>query len=171
MFKNTILITLLIFTMSCGYEPINAKKNRIKGGNFSIGQINFIGDRQINIKIKEKLSNYSNVKKDKHYTLEIESKSLKTTIAKDIKGDPSVFELNDCRTQRNLSEEGRNQAKRIGARFREDGMARVWIYSSQWCRCRKTAGLFDLGTVEDLSILNSFFSTIYGPREANSKIG
>ena len=93
MFKNTILITLLIFTMSCGYEPINAKKNRIKGGNFSIGQINFIGDRQINIKIKEKLSNYSNVKKDKHYTLEIESKSLKTTIAKDIKGDPSVFDL------------------------------------------------------------------------------
>jgi hypothetical protein len=93
MFKNTILITLLIFTMSCGYEPINAKKNRIKGGNFSIGQINFIGDRQINIKIKEKLSSYYNVKKDKHYTLEIESKSLKTTIAKDIKGDPSVFDL------------------------------------------------------------------------------
>jgi len=79
--------------MSCGYEPLHSKKNRINGDNFSIGQINFIGDRQINIKIKEKLASYTNIKKDKHYTLEIESKSLKTTIAKDVKGDPSIFDL------------------------------------------------------------------------------
>ena len=72
-------------------------------------------------------------------------------------GDPSEFELDDCRTQRNLSEDGRNQARRIGERFRVNGMARVRIYSSQWCRCRETAGLFDLGTVKDLPILNSFF--------------
>ena len=72
-------------------------------------------------------------------------------------GDPSVFELDDCRTQRNLSEEGRNQAKRIGVRFRSNGIARARTLSSQWCRCRETAELLGLGTVEDLPILNSFF--------------
>ena len=93
MFKNTILITVLIFTMSCGYEALHSKKNRLKGNNFSINKINFIGDREINIKIKEKLSIYSNDIKDKHYNLDINSESLKTTIGKDVKGDPSIFNL------------------------------------------------------------------------------
>jgi predicted oxidoreductase (fatty acid repression mutant protein) len=93
MFKSTIFITLLLFTMSCGYEPLNSKKNKINGGNFSIAQINFIGDREINIKIKEKLSTYSNNTREKNYTLNIESESLKRTIAKDIKGNPSLFNL------------------------------------------------------------------------------
>ena len=72
-------------------------------------------------------------------------------------GDPSEFELGDCRTQRNLSEEGRVQAKNIGARLRINGLEHARIFSSQWCRCRETAELFNLGTVEDLPILNSFF--------------
>jgi hypothetical protein len=93
MFKNPILIILLMFTISCGYEPLNSKKNRLKGGNFSIVKIDFIGDREINIKIKEKLANFTNNRKDKNYTLEIDSRSLKTTIAKNIKGDPSLFNL------------------------------------------------------------------------------
>ena len=74
-------------------------------------------------------------------------------------GDPSAFELDDCRTQRNLSEEGRIQAKLIGERFRSNGIARARTLSSQWCRCRETAELLDLGTVEDLPILNSFFQS------------
>ena len=72
-------------------------------------------------------------------------------------GDPSTFVLDDCRTQRNLSEEGRNQAKRIGVHFRSNGILRARTLSSQWCRCRETAELLGLGTVEDLPILNSFF--------------
>ena len=72
-------------------------------------------------------------------------------------GDPSAFKLGDCRTQRNLSQKGRNQAKRIGARFRSNGIARARTLTSQWCRCRETAKLFNLGTVEDLPVLNSFF--------------
>tara|TARA_B100000795_G_C22721604_1_gene407692 strand:+ start:652 stop:1083 length:432 start_codon:yes stop_codon:yes gene_type:complete len=82
-----------MFTISCGYEPLNSKKNRLKGGNFSIVKIDYIGDREINIKIKEKLANFTNNRKDKNYTLEIDSRSLKTTIAKNIKGDPLLFNL------------------------------------------------------------------------------
>jgi phosphohistidine phosphatase SixA len=72
-------------------------------------------------------------------------------------GDPPEFVLGDCRTQRNLSGQGRDQATRIGAGFRANGIAASRVVSSQWCRCRETAALLGLGPVEDLPILNSFF--------------
>lgn len=72
-------------------------------------------------------------------------------------GDPDDFALDDCATQRNLSEEGQAQARRIGDRFRANGIAAASVYTSQWCRCRETAALLDLGTARDLPALNSFF--------------
>jgi phosphohistidine phosphatase SixA len=73
-------------------------------------------------------------------------------------GDPNHFQLDDCATQRNLSEEGREQARWIGERFREQGIAEMAVYSSQWCRCLETARLLELGEVTELPDLNSFFS-------------
>jgi broad specificity phosphatase PhoE len=72
-------------------------------------------------------------------------------------GDPPEFDLRDCATQRNLSDEGRRQAARIGARFRANGMPGARVLSSQWCRCLETANLLGLGPVEELPVLNSFF--------------
>jgi len=72
-------------------------------------------------------------------------------------GDPPQFSLDDCRTQRNLSESGRLQAKEIGERFRSRGIDRARVYTSQWCRCRQTAALLGLGEVRELELLNSFF--------------
>lgn len=72
-------------------------------------------------------------------------------------GDPSTFVLDDCSTQRNLSDAGRYQAIRIGESFRANGIATADVYSSQWCRCRETAEHLGLGLVEELPILNSFF--------------
>ena len=72
-------------------------------------------------------------------------------------GDPAVFALGDCSTQRNLSDEGRAQAARIGARLRAEGIETARIYSSQWCRCLETAELLGLGPVEALPVLNSFY--------------
>jgi phosphohistidine phosphatase SixA len=73
-------------------------------------------------------------------------------------GDPDNFRLGDCTTQRNLSEEGRAQARRLGERLRAGGIVSADVYSSQWCRCLDTAALLDLGPVEQLPALNSFFS-------------
>ena len=73
-------------------------------------------------------------------------------------GDPPEFKLGDCQTQRNLSEEGRKQAVRIGNLFRENEINAARVYSSQWCRCLETAKLLELGPVEALSSLNSFFN-------------
>ncbi len=72
-------------------------------------------------------------------------------------GDPADFELDDCATQRNLSEAGRWQARRTGDFLREAGVREARVFSSQWCRCLETARLLDLGPVEPLPVLNSFF--------------
>jgi len=72
-------------------------------------------------------------------------------------GDPRAFVVDDCSTQRILSARGREQARRIGDAFRAAGIARARVYSSQWCRCLETARLLDLGPVEPLPALNSFY--------------
>lgn len=73
-------------------------------------------------------------------------------------GDPEHFTLNDCSTQRNLSNAGRRQAERIGARLRAIGITSARVVSSEWCRCLDTARLLGLGTVQRLPVLNSFFA-------------
>jgi len=72
-------------------------------------------------------------------------------------GDPPDFTVDECSTQRNLSTEGRAQAERIGARFRDNGIKVARVFSSQWCRCLDTAELLGLGAVEELPLLNSFY--------------
>jgi phosphohistidine phosphatase SixA len=72
-------------------------------------------------------------------------------------GDPSGFKLEDCSTQRNLSEAGRAQARAVGDLFRTNGIQSAAVYSSQWCRCLDTAQLLGLGDVVSLDLLNSLF--------------
>ena len=72
-------------------------------------------------------------------------------------GDPAQFDIDDCGTQRNLSDAGRAQAAAIGGRWRANGIVHARIYSSRWCRCLETAQLLDLGPVQPLDGLNSFF--------------
>jgi len=72
-------------------------------------------------------------------------------------GDPPGFRIGVCTTQRNLSQEGRDQAGRIGEFFRRKGIKEASVYSSQWCRCLETARLLNLGSVKELPALNSFF--------------
>ena len=74
-------------------------------------------------------------------------------------GDPAEFRLGDCTTQRNLAEEGRKQAARIGTRLRAAGLAETTVYSSQWCRCLETARGLAVGPVVELPALNSFFQS------------
>lgn len=74
-------------------------------------------------------------------------------------GDPASFDADDCSTQRNLSDVGRDQARRIGEALRTRlGDAPVASYSSVWCRCRETAELLGVGEVTTLPALNSFFA-------------
>lgn len=72
-------------------------------------------------------------------------------------GDPENFRLDDCATQRNLSQTGKDQAVKIGARLKESGIVNADVFTSQWCRCLETAELLGFGPPEPLPALNSFF--------------
>lgn len=72
-------------------------------------------------------------------------------------GDPEGFRLDDCATQRNLSDSGRAESRAIGQTLRDKGVARARVRSSQWCRCLETARLLGLGEVEPWPLLNSYF--------------
>jgi phosphohistidine phosphatase SixA len=75
--------------------------------------------------------------------------------------DPEHFNVKDCKTQRNLNDEGRLQSKKIGDLFRSSGINKAAVYSSQWCRCLDTARLLKLGNVSELTSLNSFFENFH----------
>lgn len=61
--------------------------------------------------------------------------------------DPPGFRLDDCSTQRNLDDEGRGQAKRLGEWFKARSLDPVAVRSSPWCRCLDTArGAFGRAT-------------------------
>ncbi len=81
-------------------------------------------------------------------------------------GDPARFKIGDCSTQRNLDDSGRTQARGIGRWLRANGVKSARIYSSQWCRCLETAKLIDLGSVQELAALNSFYEKVQD-REPN----
>ena len=75
-------------------------------------------------------------------------------------GDPNNFNLNDCSTQRNLSDRGKKQAEYIGTIFRENKIEIDEVYSSEWCRCKETAEIaFTNFTTKNF--LNSFYSSNY----------
>tara|TARA_B100001027_G_C16164025_1_gene283895 strand:- start:214 stop:771 length:558 start_codon:yes stop_codon:yes gene_type:complete len=72
-------------------------------------------------------------------------------------GDPDNFNINDCSTQRNLSESGRIQSEKIGKFFKENRVKVKIVFSSEWCRCKETASIA-FKNFETKSFLNSFFS-------------
>jgi phosphohistidine phosphatase SixA len=71
-------------------------------------------------------------------------------------GDPPGFRLDDCATQRNLSEAGRDEARRIWAAFQRRGVPIGRVLSSRWCRCLETARVA-FERVEPWPPLDSFF--------------
>ena len=72
-------------------------------------------------------------------------------------GDPPGYKLDQCSTQRNLGEMGRQQSVLIGRWLTAQGLSSAKIFSSAWCRCTDTARLLALGPVTIEPLLNSFF--------------
>ena len=63
-------------------------------------------------------------------------------------GDPPGFRFDDCKTQRNLDDVGREQARALGEAFRKHGVRVDRIVSSPVCRCMETGQLMAVGAVE-----------------------
>ena len=73
-------------------------------------------------------------------------------------GDPPGFRIHGegaCSTQRNLSAEGKKEAKEFGERFK--ALVPDAVLTSRWCRCKDT-GQIAFGRHEVWEPLNSFFN-------------
>ena len=90
MLKKAFTLIFFLFMTSCGYEAIHSIKNSVNY-DFSISELTFIGDRNINLKMKEKLNNYTLNEKSKNFILKISSVAEKIVLAKNISGDPTNF--------------------------------------------------------------------------------
>ena len=90
MLQKKIILLFLFLLSSCGYEAIHSKKNSVNY-SFSVSELSFVGDRTVNLKIKEKLNNYTQNKKDKDFILKISSTSEKLILVKNIAGDATYF--------------------------------------------------------------------------------
>jgi len=55
--------------------------------------------------------------------------------------DEKMRDFDDCRNQRNLTDAGREQARRIGAAWRSLALPVAKVYASPFCRTRETAEL------------------------------
>ena len=72
-------------------------------------------------------------------------------------GDPEGMVLNDCSTQRNLSDPGRAHAREVGEAFRSRGVPVGQVLSSPWCRCLETARLAFRSNPETSTALGNLF--------------
>ena len=90
MHKRKIILFFLFLLSSCGYEAIHSKKNSVNY-IFSVSELSFVGEKIVNQKIKQKLNNYTQNKKDKDFILRISSTSERIILAKNITGDATYF--------------------------------------------------------------------------------
>jgi len=72
-------------------------------------------------------------------------------------GDPENISLKDCKTQRNLNNEGIKQSKKIGNFFKKNNIKVEYVFSSEWCRCKDTA-FYAFNNYKTFNALNSFYS-------------
>jgi phosphohistidine phosphatase SixA len=87
-------------------------------------------------------------------------------------GDPENFNVNDCSTQRNLNEEGRQDARDIGQWLQRREVKILRVESSRWCRAKETAQLLNIGKVRPNRNLDSLFEEsdlLNHPQTANIK--
>ena len=88
--KNIIIVSLILFLNSCGFTPVYLKKNDIK---FSIEQVNYSGDRDLNNFLKINLDQYKNEKIDNKISIDAKSTYKKIILSKDGTGEVTNYQL------------------------------------------------------------------------------
>ena len=92
MIKKKISLIIFLFLTSCGYEAMYSKKN-LADYDFTINEISYSGDRQLNIRINQKLMAFRREGIKKTINLEIKSEFERIITAKDSKGDSTSYEI------------------------------------------------------------------------------
>ncbi len=90
MIKKIVLILFTLLIYSCDYTPIYSDKSNI---NFSIQEINFDGDIEINNIVKRKLKRYQNQDHSKKLKIDIKSAYNKISQSKDASGKTTDYKI------------------------------------------------------------------------------
>ena len=90
MIKNFKYICILIFLCSCGYTPIYQVNQKL---NFSLGTIDFSGDKKIGREIKKNLEKFKSDENENVFNANFIVFKRQEIVTKDKKGDPSSFKL------------------------------------------------------------------------------
>ena len=88
--KNIIILSLILFLANCGFTPIYLENKNI---NFSLEQVDYIGDRDLNNFLKINLDRYKNEKNSNKIFLNVETKYNKNILSKDSTGKISSYQL------------------------------------------------------------------------------
>ena len=88
--KNILIISLLIFLSNCGFTPIYLNNKNI---DFSIEQVNYTGDRELNNFLKTILNQYKNEKVNNKIFIETSSVYKKNILSKNKAGEVSDYQI------------------------------------------------------------------------------
>ena len=92
--KKIITILSFLLLLNCGYEPIYSKKQINSNYNYSINNINYIGDNKVNEILKKQLQkNLNKEKKSAELNLNLNSRIEKAITSKDKKGNAKRFSI------------------------------------------------------------------------------
>ena len=91
MIKKNIFIIFLIFTLTnCGFTPIYMNDNNV---NFSIEQVDYTGDKELNNFLKIYLNQYKKKDIDNRFFIESNSVYTKSVLSKNEAGEVTNYEL------------------------------------------------------------------------------
>ena len=88
--KIIIIISLIFFLNNCGFTPIYLNNTDV---NFSIEQIDYLGDRELNNFLKINLNKYKNIESDNKIFIEVNSSYEKIILSKDGAGKVTNYQL------------------------------------------------------------------------------
>ena len=92
--KKIIATLSFLLLLNCGYEPIYSKKQINSNYNYSINNINYIGDNKVNRILKNQLQKILNKeKKSTELNLNLNSRVEKVVVSKNKKGNPIRFSI------------------------------------------------------------------------------
>ena len=90
MIKKKLIILIFMFLNSCGFTPIYLNNSNV---NFSIEQVNYTGDRELNNFLKTNLNKYKNEKIENKIYIEAKSEYRKIILSKDATGEATNYQL------------------------------------------------------------------------------
>lgn len=88
--KSIIILSLIFFLSNCGFTPVYQKNTKV---NFSIEQVSYSGDRELNNFLKSNLNQYKNKKVDNKIYIEVVSIYEKNILSRNSSGEATKYQL------------------------------------------------------------------------------